>query len=321
MNDITKFLTESQVNSKIEKLKNIAWPKYNQADNLDEYITQVSNFLTEEFNILPDVVEFLKSSQFGFKLFRVRELRTFSNIDLICEHSYPPISATTKLNRCNFPKYPVFYGSNNAMTALAEVVRNDSFEKKQYCISRWTVQQNDEDVIVQPYLFGQLHIDNLFTSFQKSLTERLPSIFENKLTVEQEAGMRLYLKFMADKFINDDSYEMSAFFAHRRIYAPHNLRTDIMIYPSVQTLYKGVNMAINPNFVDKKMSAIRFYIIKINSFDKEKGSISISFSSYGIIERSQIVWTNVTPGDMKYQEFIKEDFDYQGEFKFIQNRV
>jgi hypothetical protein len=319
MKDTSKFLTADEVATKIEKLKRVNWPKYNATVSLDDYIEQVSDFLTEAFNTLPDVVEFLKASQFGFKLFRVRELSTFSNINLIGEHSYPPMSLTTKLNRCNFPKYPVFYGSNNAMTALAEVVRNDDYKSRRYCISRWTVHQSDEEVLLQPYLFGQLHADNQFTTLQKNIDKRLPSVFENKLTREQEAGMRLYLKFMADTFINDDSYELSAFFAHRRFYAPHNLRTEILIYPSVQTLYKGVNIAIHPNFVDNKMSATRFYIVEVNSFDKEKGLINISFSAYGTVERSQIIWTNVTPQDIKYRQFIKEDFDHDGEFEFVEN--
>jgi hypothetical protein len=318
MADTSKFPTADQVRSKIEKLKTIDWPAYNSSDNLDDYVKRVSKIFTEEFNTLPDVAEFLKIKEFGFKLFRVRELSTFDNIDLVSEHSYPPINLT-KLNRCNFPKYPVFYGSNNAMTALAEVVRNDDFKQKRYCISRWTIHQSNEDVLIQPYLFGDLHEDNIFRVLQESMTNRIPEIFEHKLTSEQEEGVRLYLKFMADTFINDDSYALSAFFAHRRFYAPHNFRTEILIYPSVQTLYKGVNIAIHPNFVDTKMFATRFYIVEIDSFDREKGLINISYTTYGTIERSQIKWTHVTPTDTRYQKIFKEDFDHEGEFKFIEN--
>jgi hypothetical protein len=71
MKDTSKFLSEEEVRNKIEKLKSGDWPKYNTTDNLDNYIEQVSKLLTEEFNTLPDVVEFLKTSEFGFKLFRV----------------------------------------------------------------------------------------------------------------------------------------------------------------------------------------------------------------------------------------------------------
>jgi len=319
MTDPSKFPTADEVKSKIEKLKNITWPKYNTTDNLDTYIKEISNLLTSEFNTLPDLVELLKASEFGFRLFRVRELSTFNDINLICEHSYPPVNLTTGLNRCNFPKFPVFYGSTNAMTALAEVVRNDDFKKKRYCISRWRIHPSDEDILIQPYLFGDLHADNIFTALRENMSNRIPTIFENKLTPEQEEGIRLYLKFMADTFINDDSYELSAFFAHRRFYAPHNFRTEILIYPSVQTLYKGVNIAIHPNFVDSKMYATRFYIIDVNSFDKEKGMINISFSTYGTVERSQILWTNVTPQDTRYRQFITEDFDHEGEFEFTEN--
>jgi hypothetical protein len=237
----------------------------------------------------------------------------------VCEHGYPPMRLTTKLNRCSFPKYPVFYGSNNAMTALAEVVRNDDFKNRRYCISRWAIHQSDDRILIQPFLFGDLHVANPFSALRENINNRIPSVFENRLTSEQEAGMRLYLKFMADTFVSDDSYELSAFFAHRRFYAPHNFRTDILIYPSVQTQYKGVNIAIHPNFVDNKMFATRFYIVEVNFFDRGKGIINISFLTYGTVERSQIIWTNVTPQDMKYRQLIKEDFNHEGEFEFVEN--
>jgi len=318
MSNLSQFPTAEEVRAKIEKLRKVEWPKYSMSDDPDEFTRTISKVFTEEFNTLPDIAEFLKLKDFGFKIFRVRELNSFNDINLICEHSYPPMSST-KLNRCNFPKYPVFYGSNNAMTALVEVVRNDDYEKKRYCISRWTIYQTDDEVLIQPYLFGHLHADNIFSELQETLKVKIKEIFNNGLTNEQEEGLKLYLKFMADIFINDDSYNLSAFFAHRRFYAPHNLQTEILIYPSVQTLHKGVNFAIHPNFVDTKMFASRFYIVEINSFNKDQGTVNINFLSYGTTDRSQIRWTNVHPDDMKYRQIIKEDFDHEGDFEFIEN--
>jgi hypothetical protein len=319
MNESDKFPTVEQVRIKIQKLKGIEWPTYVPGDNVNEYIGKVSDVFTEEFNILPDVVQLIKSNKFGFKIFRVRAVEDLSDINLICEHSYPPIGITS-LNRCNFPKYPVFYGSNNAMTALIEVVKDRPLQNKKYCISSWRIYDTDSDITVQPYLFGDLHADNAFKSLQETLNNKVKSIFENKLSDEQEEGMKMYLKFMADTFTNDDSYTISAFFANRQLYAPHNLRTEILIYPSVQTLNRGVNFAIHPNFVDSKMHAIRFYIVEINKVDKVQGAIDLNFTSYGVLERSQIIWKDITPTDPFYREYIKEDFNHDGDFKFIENK-
>lgn len=318
MTDRDKFPTADQVKIKIDKLKNIQWPKYELGDDVNEYIKKVSNIFTGEFNILPDVIQPIKPDNFRFKIFRVRELNDFNDINLICEHSYPPIGFT-KLNRCNFPKYPVFYGSNNAMTALIEVVRDKPFEKKKYCISSWRIYGTDSDILVQPYLFGDLHADNAFKILQEGMNNKIKDIFENRLSPEQEEGMKMYLKFMADTFTRDDSYTLSAFFANRQLYAPHNLRTEILIYPSEQTLKRGVNFAIHPNFVDSKMHVIRFYIVEINKIDKDQGTINLNFTNYGLLERSQIVWKNITPTDTVYKEFIKEDFNHEGDFEFIEN--
>jgi hypothetical protein len=198
------------------------------------------------------------------------------------------------------------------MTALCEVAKDDTFKGKKYCISRWTITPSMDEVLIQPYLFGDIHADNIFTALQRTLTEKIKDIFESKLNNDQEEGLKLYLKYMADLFINDNSYNLSAFFSHRRLYATHNYKTEILIYPSVQTIKKGVNMAIHPNFVDTKMYPVRFYIVGINNIDRTKGTISLEFYKYGVMERSQIKWVNLTMNDVQYANNLKEDFDFEG---------
>lgn len=311
MADLKHFPSLNEVKSKIEKFNSFQWPSFEQGSSVDEYVEKVSKIFTSEFNVLPDILEFLNLKEFPLRIFRAREVNSFNDINLLCEHSYSP-RGLTRLNRCNFPNYPVFYCSNNGMTALCEVAKGDTFQGKKYCISRWAISQSTEDVLIQPYLFGDIHADNIFIELQKTLVEKIKEIFENKLNEEQEEGLKLYLKYMADLFINDNSYNLSAFFSHRRLYATHNYKTEILIYPSVQNLKKGVNMAIHPNFVDSKMYPVRFYIVGITNLDRTKGNINLEFYNYGVMERSQIKWFNLTMNDIEYKNNLKEDFDFEG---------
>jgi hypothetical protein len=85
---------------------------------------------------------------------------------------------------------------------------------------------------------------------------------------------------------------------------------------SKQTKQKGVNMAINPNFVDNHMKANRFYIIKVNSREQNNESLEISFINYGIINNRKIMWTKIKDNDLTFENFIIEDFG-QSFYKII----
>lgn len=320
MADLIEFPTLEEVRKRIESFNQSDWPEFELADNVQEYVEKVSKLFTKEFNVLPDIIQFEPIDKLGFRFFRVREVSTFKNIDLTCEHSYRPINLTNTLNRCNFPRHPVFYCSNNAMTALAEIASDNEYVNKKYCISLWGLHPTTDKVLIQPYLFSDLDKDNIFNIWKNGLANKINEPFENKLSSDQEEGLKLYLKFMSDIFINDGNYKKSAFFAHRRLYAPRNYKTEILVYPSVQTGFKGANMAIHPNFVDKQMYPKRFYIVQIESINREKGSINLKFTGFGELERSSIMWRHLTKDkNDDYKRCVKEDFDYDGNFEFEEN--
>ncbi len=116
------------------------------------------------------------------------------------------------------------------------------------------------------------------------------------------------MKFLHSVFINDKSYALSASIAHRALNARHNLATDILMYPSIQTQYKGVNMAITPNFVDNMMRVQRFYIVKLENYNMETGKCNIIISKYGDIKKNIIFWKNITPDDEIYKKHLLSDF-------------
>src|SRR5690606_8301052 len=104
------------------------------------------------------------------------------------------------------------------------------------------------------------------------------------------------------------SYALSASIAHRTLNAKHNLATDILMYPSIQTQYKGVNMAITPNFVDNMMRVQRFYIVELENYNPITGKFNITFSKYGDIEKNIIFWKNINTEDENYKEYVLSDF-------------
>lgn len=302
----------------IRSINKNAWPDYNSNEPVSKYIERITKILTEHFGIIPDIVQKISPGDFRFPLFRVRDLGNFSDMDLLSWHSYPPVKVS-KLNRCNFPGFPVFYCSNNPMTALLEVVRLGNSSKRKFCLSTWKIRQGEDDFLVQPYLFGDLHKRNPFSVIKDSISNRLNESFNNSLSADQEDGIRLYLRFMADTFLNDENFSQSSFFAHRRLYAPHKLPTDILIYPSVQTQYKGINMAIHPNFVDTMLLPERFYIIEVDYISENFENLRANISKYGILQQRQIKWNQVMPNDKLYKKIIQKDFGQFGEMNFVKN--
>ena len=310
----TEFPTFERVKLAVEIFRQRNWPEFCKGTEVSEYLRLISNSFLEHLNILPDICQVVKVSNWPFKLFRAREFGSFDNINIIGEHSYCPISLTTNLGRCHFPKFPVFYCSNNPLTALLEIVKNDNFKNSTYCISVWQTIITDDELVVQPFLFGDLHADNVFNKWRETLLNQLNEPFGNQLSPDQLKGLSFYLEFMADLFVNSDDYSISAFFSHRRIYSPHKIKTDVLIFPSVQTRYKGVNMAINPNFVDKSLFPSRFYIIEITDINKDDWEMSFNCTSYGILTNYQIHWKRITPDDELYQKYFQKDFGYNGDF-------
>lgn len=307
LEDIVKSCpTFEQSIESIEKLKNYCWPNFDDFSSTKEYLKKVQSVLFKEFEILPNLVKFLKPEQFSLPIFRVREVESFTNISLFSEHSYPPINLTS-FGRCNFPKSPVFYCSNDPMTALLEVIRDSDYKNKKFCISRWEIVESKSEFVFQTFLQTELDEKNLFSKLKVAEIEQLKTPFENELNEDKNAGLTELLKFLHSSFINDKNYFLSASLAHRTLYAEHNFATDILLFPSVQTKFKGVNMAIHPNFVDNMMRVLRFYVLEIDNYNPENGRYNITFSKYGNVDKNVIIWSTKMD-DQLFKENIDTDF-------------
>ncbi|MBW8201842.1 RES domain-containing protein [Flagellimonas abyssi] len=303
----------------VEKLQNVDWPMFNNYSTTKEYIKAVQDIIFTDFEFIPNILKRLKPSKFLLPFYRVRAVSSFTDINLFSEHSYPPIKLTG-FNRCNFPNSPVFYCSDNPLVALKEVVRNNDYSSIKYCLSKWELDDSENEIIFQSFLHMPLLDGSDYKSLRDAEIEQFQTLF-NGITDDQVLGLIELLKFLHNAFINDANYELSAALAYRSLNPPHNYATDILMYPSIQTDYKGVNMAIHPNFVDNRMKLLRFYIVELKSHNLDSGRFNISITKYGLINRNKITWYNVRPDDDNYLKMFREDFKNQmndgDEYSFI----
>ena len=295
------------VKKAIRKLNNVEWPIYKEGENITDFINKVESIVFKEFEIWPNLFKKLKFSDFNLKIFRVRAEDSFKNINLFSEHKYPPLNNTT-FGRCNFPKSPVFYSSNNALTALMETVRANHSNKRKFCITRWNIVQSNEELIFQHFLGEKLDPENPFRELVEKEKIQLREFFKDKLNDDQKNGLIHLVNFLSNSFINDNTYSVSASLAHRAIFADHKMPTDILMYPSIQTQFRSVNLAIHPNFVDNRMYIQRFYMVELVNYERETGTFNINISKYGIANKSVIDWKSLNPKDELYKQILKEDF-------------
>lgn len=305
--DFENFPKLLEAKASVERLKKVNWPKISDFENSDDFTKKVEEIIFKEFEIIPNIFKLFKPSDFTLPIFRVREVNSFTNINQFSEHSYPPISLAG-FNRCNFPNNPVFYCSDNPMTALIEVIRNNDYKGKRFCISKWELINSENPFVFQTFLQTELHQDNKYGVLKHSEIEQLDQPFENKLDKDRKDGLVEYMKFLHSAFISDKSYALSATIAHRTLNAKHNLATDILMYPSAQTQYKGVNMAITPNFVDNMMRVQRFYIVELNNYNNRTGRFNVKISKYGDIDKNIIFWKSLNPDDKIYKNYLISDF-------------
>jgi hypothetical protein len=307
--DIEDFPRFSDAKASIERLQKVTWPDVSEFSNAKDFLKKIDKIIFNEFKVLPNYIKTFKPSQFPLSIYRVREVNAFSNINLFSEHSYPPVHLTG-FNRCNFPESPVFYCSDNPMTALMEVVRDRNFENQKYCISKWNLIDDQSDFVFQSFLQTDLHPDNNYNTLRNREIEQLNVPFENKLDKDRSDGMLAYLTYLHSAFINDKSYALSASIAHRCLYATHNHATDILMYPSIQTQFKGVNMAIAPNFVDNMMRLQRLYIVELENFDLDNGRFDIKISNSGHLDKNIVFWRRPEPNDNIFKETVEADFGH-----------
>lgn len=307
--DLRDFPTLEKAKQAVDILNTYKFPLFSKEDSPNEFSKLVTNKIRDEFGILLYGVQPHKLKSMTLPFFRVRELDSFNNINLISEHAYPP-SNVVGMGRCNFPKFPVFYCSNSPMIALTEVIREYDSSNRKYCLSKWEVIPSEEEFFFQHIFPPNTPEENIFRRIHTSMLERIGEPFEGELPDDLKEGLKEQITYIGKQFIEDRSYSISASLAHYSLYAEHNLATDILMYPSVQSVLKGSNMAVHPNFVDNNMCLKRLYVVQVNNYKQGEKQMNITFLNYAKVVKNKILWYSINPPNEEFQGFLKEDFDF-----------
>ncbi len=304
--DAKNIFTKAEVLRGIKKLENFEWPKYDGSNSIEEFIKLVDNILTEKMGSFPTLVRSIQQDTYNFPIFRAREVTQVKNERLIAEFSYPPLSVSS-MGRCNFPGHPVFYASNSPLTAILEAFKESNFQERKLYLSLWSIIPNKEIFYFESFLRGGLNEKSFYHKFNDNLKDDLQKTFKALVNEDQILGMLEYLKFVDSQFTSDETYSISASLAHRRLYFPGNITSDIIMYPSVKSNRNEANFAIHPNFVDNNMRLDKVYEISLDNFDVSTNTFSMTFHRYGFVSKSAILWDNNTE-DKRFRETVKKDF-------------
>ncbi|GEP52744.1 hypothetical protein FNO01nite_34160 [Flavobacterium noncentrifugens] len=300
-----KNLEETELS--ISRLKKVVWPDINSAIDHNKFIKDVEQILFNEFDYIPLSVRI--NDRFDLPLFRARELKSFTDINLFHEHSLPPIHLSVT-QRCNFAGHPVFYCSMNPLTAVFEVVRNNDYTSKKYCISKWAISEGSE-IANQSFLQVPLHKENYLQNLRNDEKEKVRKIFGRELEESKVNGIIKYWEFLQEMFVSDN-YTLSATLAHKSLFGKNNpINPDIIIYPSLQSNSVTANFAIHPNFVNQRLILKRLYVVEIVGYNKTSMRCDVNVTKFGKIERNKIIWEDpITEG---YLEAYAQDFKHMVE--------
>jgi hypothetical protein len=264
--------------------KNLDEFKY--SNDPKEYFKELDSFFLSNLGLLP--YGFVKSSgdKMSVKCFRLRAWKKDFNPDLIIEHSHPPPAIVTKIQRANLPRHPVFYASPDIKTSIIETFQGefDQSQTNEYFISQWAFRP-EESFTVVPFLYGNTSEKNIFKHLGNSALSNFKLQFQ-ELSKENIQVLKTILSFLANLFVYENTHVISSYLAHSYIYAPHNHRADVFIYPSVQAGKHTVNFAIHPNTVTHKMVLEKIYLLHVSRFETtSKNNDEISYTiNFGLLK-------------------------------------
>jgi hypothetical protein len=309
MDAIPEFPTIDEVKTGIEYMSKIKWDRYNKELTIEENIKRVRGLLDQHFKSNVTIFFEYEGDTLPLRFYRCRPLDTIMNINLIREHSYPPINQCVNPQRANLPYHPVFYCSDNLHTCLFETIRTTFSEKKEreYCISLWKIRKKTKTVIA-PFLLDLVDESNVYRQHAfKQIYDRLPDLVNEGIPADRIPGIIELMKFYSRVFVSDSAdYPISSFLAHEYLYAAHSLRTDIFLYPSVIAELKTINMAVHPNFVDDNMYLAYLLIASVNYLSS--GEVNVRVTKYGTVDNGRIEWKGIHPDDHVYRDIQVNEF-------------
>lgn len=281
------------------------WDRYKIKRSNKKFLQRLDALFLKNLKLLPTFFTPIDSSSFPFKFYRVRKEDKKFNPSLLSEYSYPPVEFVKNTQRANLPFSPVFYCSDNPAVAIAETVKfkENVNSKDFYYLSEWKLKPGLK-IRLTPYLFSNLDEDSFYNFWIENNKYQLKKTLQKENLEARYESFYKIMEFLSNLFIYENSYVVSSYIAHNHLYAPHSMRTDIFVYPSVQLDKKAVNYAIHPNVVTEKMNLSKIFKLNFDSIDKQEG-IKYTIKEVGKNNDSIIFWNR----DLEQEiENIKDTF-------------
>lgn len=280
------------------------WDNFQISNNPLEFNKRLHELFVKKVGIFPITSTKVDSNTFPFTFYRLRRYDKSMNPALISEYSYPPNHLINSYQRANIPGHPVFYCSNDVSTSIFEVLKNEPKIDPEdvFYLSEWKFK-NNLDIRVTPYLFGNLAQDSPYKLWTESTAHQINKLLKKDFSPDQINGFKKVLEYLSNLFVYDNTYTVSSFIAHQHLYANLSLRTDLFVYPSIQTDKYSINFAIHPNVVTEKLKLNRVIKFKMIDFINFNHPYRYQFEKIAINNDSILYWKNIEKTDQK--ELIK----------------
>jgi hypothetical protein len=308
-----KIPTLEEIEEGLDLLKNVNWSNLN-FNNVDDYVNQIENYLSNTFGLFfrnrnISNTEILNKAIHNYRsVFRLRVYDKNINEEVISEFSHPPVSASKRLGRANFPYHPVFYGAPNVGTAMLETLETleskfDPQKDNYFYLSEWVFKEFTP-LHITWFTFGNYISESDLSLFSRHYIENILSLL-NATSEEERKKLEKLMKAFGELFQLPNNHYLAAYMAHTHLYHKDSTPTELFIYPSIQTEKVSLNYAIHPNTVIHKMSLKKVYQIKVINYWKGgfgKADYEIAFLKYGTNNyNGNLIWN--IPGETDCLDF------------------
>jgi hypothetical protein len=250
------------INSAFESLRSIDFSKAEYAE--------IKKTFFEHLSILPQVISL--ENEITIPIFRISD-GSFKGFDKckIDSFSHPHIGNCSE-GRANIKNHPVFYSSFSEQTSLIEFSKKEKAElvNKVYYLSEWKINDN-----VRPNVAHLLYDESLDFSEPIADLNKSNHIQLEKLAQSYSLNKRNAFKLLSNKLSNffvSNDIKISSFIGHYLLYDCREespLLTDILLYPSIQERFAGVNLALHPEFVKNHVSIKKVLKVEIENIIEE----------------------------------------------------
>lgn len=282
------------------------WDRYKIKRSPKQFERRLNKLFIGNLKLMVYLVYLATDKSLPKKFYRLRKQTSIFNEKLISEYSYPPNDFVKTIQRANIPYHPVFYCSDNPSTAIMETVKDEEKVKSDliYYMSEWETK-DEQDIRICPFIFDNVSETNPYKHL--SDINRI-KLFETMTgySDEEKNAMFEILKFLSNLFLFENTYVVSSYLAYINLYANHNFRPDIFIYPSVQNKRATVNFAIHPNAVIEKLILKRVFKMRLKSFNEITRDFTVSIGWLGQNKNGIIEWQQVNTDTEDGRKTIEE---------------